>query len=86
MRHGTRRYTTGTAPITVIAEMRAKIAANLRIDPERIRYNERPETGGQFGEMLPRWEIHYGDQWRELPWHHDGPLCVTRELVRRWYG
>ncbi|MCA9139667.1 MAG: hypothetical protein KDB00_23000 [Planctomycetales bacterium] len=65
--------------------MRQAIADNLRIDADRIRY-ARGDGPGQFGESGMRWEIFYRDQWRELPWHFDGPQCVTRDLVRRWYG
>lgn len=83
MRHGTRRSTAPNSPAEVKEDMRHRIAANLRIDPERIRYHNATEPG-QFGETGWRWEIFYRDQWRELPWHFDGPLCVDRELVRRW--
>lgn len=52
---------------------------------KRIRYVKGTEPG-QYGEVGWRWEIFYRDEWRELPWHFDGPLCVTRDLVRQWYG
>ena len=85
MRHGTRRYATNKTPDNVIDDVRKGIAANLQIDADRIRY-VRSDEPGQFCETGWRWEILYQDQWRELPWHFDGPKCVTRELVRRWYG
>ncbi|MCC9600760.1 hypothetical protein LOC67_09305 [Stieleria sp. JC731] len=66
--------------------MRIKIATNLKIDVDRIRYNHQPETPGQFGEVQQRWEILYRDEWRELPWHFEGPEYVDRQLVKRWYG
>ncbi|MDM4015288.1 hypothetical protein [Roseiconus lacunae] len=69
-----------------LRELRLMIAANLRIDADRVRYNNDPTEPGQFGELMPRWEINYRDQWRELPWHFEGPQYVDRELVRRWYG
>jgi len=34
----------------------------------------------------PHWLIFYRDEWRELPWHFDGPLLVTRVLPRVWHG
>lgn len=85
MRKGGRRITTDASGDQIIAEMTVAIAANLRIESSRIRYIK-PTTPGQFGETDPRWEIHYRGEWRELPWHFDGPLCVTRALVRKWYG
>ncbi|TWT56544.1 hypothetical protein [Allorhodopirellula solitaria] len=67
--------------------MRQAIAANLDIDPERIRYG--PLADGKPGRMNTagdHWQIYYRDEWQELPWHFDGPLWVTRELVRKWWG
>ena len=70
----------------IIPDLRLRIAANLQIDADRIRWI-RGEFPGQFGESGNwRWELFYRDQWRELPWHYDGPLLVTREMVRAWYG
>ena len=85
MRHGTRRSKAPKTRAEVIEEMRHRIAGNLRIDPERIRYHNATEPG-QFRETGWRWEIFYRKQWRELPWHFDGPLRVDRDLVCRQYG
>ena len=85
MRHGQRRFSTDKAPDQVTEGIRAAIAANLQIDADRIRY-VRSDQPGQFDETGWRWEVFYRDQWRELPWHHDGPKYVTRALVRQWYG
>lgn len=68
-----------------LAEMLTKIAARLAIDPERVRYITLPEPTS-IGVTGERWQIWYRDQWQDLPWHFDGPLCVTRDLVRRWLG
>jgi WD domain, G-beta repeat len=65
--------------------LRIKIARNLDIDPQRVRYFD-PGEPSSIGVRGERWQIHYRDDWRDLPWHHDGPLYVTRELVRRWLG
>ena len=72
-------------PDQVTQETRAKIAINLAIDVDRIRWHNATDPG-LFGEIGWRWEIFYRDQWRELPWNFNGPLEVTRALVRRWYG
>ena len=85
MRHGTRRFTTDKTTKIVISQLQSKIAENLGIKAERIRYVKGMEPG-QFEEVGWRWEVFYRDQWRELPWHFDGPLSVTRDLVRQWYG
>lgn len=86
MRHGTRRYQANQTSNEVIASLRYRIAGNLGIAPDRIRY-VKGRFPGQFRETdMWRWEIYYSDQWRELPWHFDGPLGVDRELVRKWYG
>jgi hypothetical protein len=81
MRHGQRRFSTDKTPDQVTEGIRAAIAANLLIDADRIRY-VRSDQPGQFVETGWRWEILYQDQWRELPWHHDGPKYVTWALVR----
>jgi hypothetical protein len=85
MRRRTRRGTANKTHDQVIAEMQVRIAENLRITLDRIRYHN-AATPGQFKETGWRWEIFYRDEWRELPWHFDGPLAVDRELVRHWYG
>ncbi len=67
--------------------MRQAIAAKLEIDPERIRYGALADgKPGRMNTEGEHWQIYYRDQWRELPWHFDGPLGVTRELVRKWWG
>ena len=76
---------TDKAPDQVTEGIGAAIAANQHIDADRIRY-VRSDQPGQFDETGWRWEILYRDEWRELPWHHDGPKYVTRALVRQWYG
>ncbi len=68
-----------------IEDTRLKIAANLRIDPDRIRYGRLGRLG-KLGTEDPHWLILYSGEWRELPWHFDGPLGVTRDLVRQWWG
>ena len=85
MRRRTRRYVTDKTTETLRDELQTKIAGNLRVEAKRIRYVKGTEPG-QYGEVGWRWEIFYRDQWRELPWHFDGPLCVTQDLVRQWYG
>ena len=82
MLHGTRRMTTGTTAGEVIADMRIRTAENLNIDADRIRY-VRSDQPGQFGETDWRWEILYQDQWRELPWHFDGPLPADQDSKRK---
>lgn len=86
MRHGTRRYQTHQSADQVTASLRKRIVKNLCLSPECVRY-VKGRFPGQFRETdVWRWEIYYRDQWRELPWHFDGPLGVDRELVRKWYG
>lgn len=86
MRHrNTRRSGPSQGPRQVIQEMRLKIAANLAIDPERIKYG-RLGRKGKLGTDDPHWMVFYRNKWRELPWHFDGPLNVTRGMVRHWYG
>lgn len=80
-----RRMPTNMDGERVAAEMRLKIAAHLQVAPDRIRYVNSQEPG-QFNEVGWRWEIQFNGQWRELPWHFDGPLRVTQDLVRNWYG
>ncbi|HBJ35165.1 MAG TPA: hypothetical protein DDZ51_10500 [Planctomycetaceae bacterium] len=63
--------------------MRQAIAVNLSIDPERLRIYD-PRSQSVIGVTGERWQIFYGDQWHDLPWHFDGPLCVDRALVRKW--
>ena len=65
--------------------MTVTIAAKLAIDPERLRYINLPEPT-PIGVTGDRWQIFYRDEWRDLPWHFNGPTCVTRELVRSWLG
>jgi|GEM_PF-2181883 len=69
----------------VLEKMRHQIAANLAIDADRLRYHD-PGQPSRIGVTGQRWQIHYRGEWRDLPWHFDGPLCVTRELVRQWLG
>jgi len=78
------RMPPGTLEKTLDA-LRQSVASNLRIDPDRLRYIDtgKPTPIGVTG---MRWQILYNDQWQDLPWHFDGPLGVTRELVRRWLG
>ncbi|MCS7469116.1 hypothetical protein NZK35_20885 [Stieleria sp. ICT_E10.1] len=61
MRHGTRRFTTNKTADNVFDELQTKIAGNLRIDVERIRYVKGTDPG-QYGEVGWRWEIYYRDQ------------------------
>ncbi len=85
MRH---RYTRRNGPnrneAQVIESIRQKIASNLRIDPDRIQRG-RLGRKGKLGTDDPHWMIFYRGEWRELPWHFDGPLSVTREMVRQWH-
>ena len=85
MRHRTRRFTTDKTTKAVFDELQSKIAENLKIEAERIRYVKGIDPG-QFGEAGWRWEVFYRDQWRKFPWQFDGPLSVTRDMVRRWCG
>ncbi|WP_146393492.1 hypothetical protein [Allorhodopirellula solitaria] len=74
-----------TAP--VIDEMRLAIAARLEIDSDRIHFGPlEDDLQGRLGTGGDHWQIFYRDQWRELRWHYDGPLWVTRDLVRTWWG
>jgi hypothetical protein len=76
-------------PATSVEEtleaMRQKIAVNLFIVADRLRYHD-PGQPSRIGVTGQRWQIFYGGQWSDLPWHFDGPLEVTRELVRQWLG
>jgi hypothetical protein len=65
--------------------MRQEIAAKLAIDPARLRYHD-PGEKSAMGVDGERWQIYYRDEWQDLPWHFDGPLGVTRELVRAKLG
>ncbi len=69
----------------VIEGMRHLITRDLAIDAVRLRYCD-PGKTSRIGVTGQRWQIHYRDQWQDLPWHFDGPLGVTRELVRQWLG
>ena len=66
--------------------MRLKIGDNLGIDLVRVRYFD-PGIQSSIGVVGDRWQIWYPDQWQDLPWHFDGPLTATRELVRKceWF-
>lgn len=86
MRHRfTRRHTTSTSPSQIREQLREKIANNLGIDIARIRYGNLGSTG-RLGTNDPHWLIYYRDRWCELPWHFDGPLGVTRTMIRQWHG
>ena len=63
--------------------MRQRIAESLAIDPDRLRMHD-PGEQSVIGVTGDRWQIFYADQWQDLPWHFDGPLGVTRVLVRQW--
>lgn len=65
--------------------VRHDIARNLAIDPARIRYFD-PGYQSEMGVTGNRWQIYYRDSWQDLPWHFNGPLCVTREMVRAKLG
>jgi hypothetical protein len=69
----------------MIQAMRLRIATNLEIEVERIQHGNLGQHG-KLGTTDPHWLIFYRDQWRELPWHFNGPLNVTREMVRAWHG
>lgn len=68
---------------TTLEAMRQAIAVNLSIDPTRLRMHD-PGAQSVIGVTGERWQIFYGDQWQDLLWYFDGPLGVTRELVRKW--
>ncbi|MCM2370947.1 hypothetical protein [Aporhodopirellula aestuarii] len=84
---GSRRRLTSDDITALMEETRQQIARNLNISPDRIRYgpleNNRP---GRLNTQGDHWQIHYRGEWKELPWHHDGPLQVTREHVRKWHS
>ncbi|EMI57447.1 hypothetical protein [Rhodopirellula sallentina] len=84
---GRRRRLSAEDVATLMDQARQQIAKNLGISPDRIRYgpmeNNRP---GRLNTQGDHWQIHYQGEWKELPWHHDGPLQVTRTQVRNWYG
>lgn len=84
---GSRRRLTDSDRDKFKEELRIVIAAKLDIDPDRLRYG--PLEGGAQGRLGTggdHWQIHYRDEWQELPWHFDGPMWVTREVVRKWWG
>lgn len=84
---GRRRKLTESDRDTFLEETRQAIAVKLDIDPDRLRYG--PLEGGAQGRLGTNgdhWQIYYRDEWRELPWHFDGPVWVTREMVRKWWG
>jgi hypothetical protein len=66
-------------------DLRQQVASNLRIDPDRLRYVDTGERTS-IGVTGERWQIFYNDKWQDMPWHFDGPLGVTRDLVRQWLG
>ncbi|MCM2371256.1 hypothetical protein [Aporhodopirellula aestuarii] len=84
---GRRRFLSAEDVATLMEETRLQIAKNLGVSPDRIRYGPM-ENGhpGRFNTRGDHWQIHYQGEWKELPWHYDGPLQVTRETVRAWYG
>jgi hypothetical protein len=76
----------GTDIEATLEQMRHQIAKNLAIDPDRMRYRD-PGGLSRIGVTGNRWQVHYRGDWQDLPWHFDGPLCVTRgALVRQWLG
>ena len=86
MRHRhTRRSGPHLTAVEAIEQLRLKVARNLQVDPDRIKYGHLGHIG-KLGTSDPRWLIFYRDEWRELPWHFDGPGGVTRDLVRQWHG
>ena len=84
-KRSSRRNSTDKETDQVTEELRHAIAANLDIESDRIQYGSLGRQG-KFGTTDPHWLIHYRGEWRELPWHFDGPLLVTRAMVRAWYG
>ncbi len=87
-RHRGRRHNSNQEDAAnVIEEIQLAIAARLEIAPDRIRYGPLDDgRRGKLGTEGDHWQIFYRDQWRELPRHFDGPLWVTRDLVRKWWG
>ncbi len=82
----TKRMTAGT-PEYYTEQLRQEIAVNLQVDPDRIRYA--PLDGkerGKLGTSGNHWQIFYRDEWREIPWHNQGPTVVTRDMIRATYG
>ncbi|QDT06904.1 hypothetical protein K227x_53270 [Rubripirellula lacrimiformis] len=69
-----------------IARLTIRIAERLGIDQDRIRWGPLPSGRGKLGTSGDHWQIWYRAEWRELPWHFDGPDMVTREMIRRHYG
>ncbi len=65
--------------------MQAKIAANLGVDPVRVRYFD-PGEQDALGVEGARWMLWYDGRWQSMPWHFNGPLDVTRDLVRAKLG
>lgn len=87
MSRSRRRYRLPNGPEFFIQELRQRIAKQLQVDPDRIRYGPLPgDVVGKLGTDGDLWQIFYRDEWRELPWHFDSPALVTREMVIRWHG
>ena len=84
-RHGRRHRDPGASVESIQGRLRHEIASKLRVDPDRIRYAELP-TKGRYGTEGAHWQIFYLGEWRELPWHFEGPMNVTRAMVRQWWG
>jgi hypothetical protein len=82
MRH-IRRSKAPNTPAEEIEKVRHEIARNLGIDVELIRYGNLGRKG-KLGTSDPHWMIRYRGEWQELPWHFNGPLDVTWDLIRRW--
>ncbi|MGB7344526.1 MAG: hypothetical protein WBD20_09955 [Pirellulaceae bacterium] len=74
----------GKRPDAIIDEIRQQVATNLHVDPSNVRYGNLHRRG-KLGTTDPHWLIFYRGQWRELPWHFDGPLLVTRQHIAQWY-
>ncbi|QDT08105.1 hypothetical protein [Stieleria marina] len=83
-RKRSRKRDSGKRPDAIIDEIRQQIAANLGMDPCDIRYGNLGRCG-KLGTTDPHWLVFYRGQWRELPWHFDGPLLVTRQHISQWY-
>ncbi|TWT91622.1 hypothetical protein [Neorhodopirellula pilleata] len=68
-------------------DLRRQIAKNLDINPDRLRYAPLEDgVPGRLNTEGVHWQIWYREAWRELPWHHEGPLYVTRGMVQQWWG
>ena len=86
-RHRPHRRDPGKTVEGLQEELRHRIARNLSIAPDRIRFGPLPDgRRGKLNTVGDHWQIFYHGEWRELPWCFDGPDGVTRELVRRWHG